>query len=50
VPEQRATLAVLDDSPESFPKGWPNLIVCDSRRGINDDEVLAQIRQFVALA
>jgi len=39
--------AVLDDSPESFPKGWANLILCDSQRGINDDDVLAQIRQFV---
>ena len=39
--------AVLDDSPESFPEGWPNLIVCDSQRGINDAEVLAKIRHFV---
>lgn len=40
--------AVLDDSPENFPDGWPNLIVCDSQRGINDADVLAKIRQFVA--
>ena len=40
--------AVLDDSPEAFPEGWPNLIVCDSQCGINDDEVLAKICQFVA--
>ena len=39
--------AVLDDSPEAFPKNWPNLIVCDSQRGINDDVVLSQIRRFV---
>ena len=39
--------AVLDDSQEAFPKNWPNLIVCDSQRGINDDVVLSQIRRFV---
>ena len=39
--------AVLDDSPEAFPKNWPNLIVCDSQRGINDYVVLSQIRRFV---
>ncbi len=41
--------AVLDDSPEAFPEGWPKLIVCDSQRGINDAGVLAKVRQFVAL-
>ena len=40
--------AVLDDSPEAFPENWPNLIVCDAQRGINDAAVLAQIRRFVA--
>ena len=40
--------AVLDDSPEAFPEGWANLIVCDSHRGINDDEVQAKIRQFLS--
>lgn len=40
--------SVLDDSPESFPENWPNLIVCDSHRGINDVDVLTTIRQFVA--
>ena len=39
--------AVLDDSPKVFPEGWPNLIVCDSQRGISDASVLAKIRQFV---
>ena len=40
--------AVLDDSPEAFPENWPNLIVCDAQRGINDAAVLTQIRRFVA--
>ena len=40
--------AVLDDSPEAFPENWPNLILCDSQRGINDAEILAKIRHFVA--
>ena len=40
--------AVLDDSPEAFPDNWPNLIVCDAQRGINDAAVLTQIRSFVA--
>ena len=39
--------AVLDDSPEAFSGNWPNLIVCDSQRGINDADVLAKIRSFV---
>jgi len=43
-----ARFAVLDDSPEAFPDNWPNLIVCDSQRGINDDGVLAKIRQFLS--
>jgi len=40
--------AVLDDSPEAFSGDWPSLIVCDSQRGINDADVLAKIRRFVA--
>ena len=40
--------AVLDDSPDAFPENWPNLIVCDSQRGINDADVLSKIRRFVA--
>ncbi|MFZ4538204.1 HAD domain-containing protein [Propionivibrio sp.] len=39
--------AVLDDSPEAFPGNWPNLIVCNSQRGINDADVLEKIRTFV---
>jgi len=39
--------AVLDDSPEAFPENWPNLIVCDPQWGINDADVLSQIRRFV---
>ncbi|MEI7613286.1 MAG: HAD domain-containing protein [Betaproteobacteria bacterium] len=38
--------AVLDDSPEAFPEGWQNLILCDSKRGINDEDVLSKIRHF----
>lgn len=40
--------AVLDDSAANFPEGWPHLIACDSKRGINDVAVLEKIRQFVA--
>lgn len=40
--------AVLDDDPDAFPENWPNLILCDSQRGINDADVLAKLRQFVA--
>ncbi|AEV27690.1 hypothetical protein Dsui_3360 [Azospira oryzae PS] len=39
--------AVLDDQAEAFPEGWPNLILCDSKRGISDDAVLEAIRCFV---
>lgn len=39
--------AVLDDQADAFPEGWPNLILCDSQRGISDSEVLEAIRQFV---
>lgn len=40
--------AVLDDSPEAFLGIWPSLIVCNSQRGINDEQVLESIRRFVA--
>jgi len=39
--------AVLDDSPDAFSGNWPTLIVCDSKRGINDEQVLESIRRFV---
>lgn len=38
---------ILDDAPGEFPHKLPELIVCDSERGIDNPQVLAQFREWL---
>lgn len=40
---------VIDDAFEDYQMGWPQLILCDSRRGLSDPVVQRKIAEFLNL-
>jgi hypothetical protein len=38
---------ILDDHPEWFPPGTPRILVCDSEAGIYDEQVRAQLLEWL---